>query len=70
MEGDEPTFFKIVGDFGRLSPLLRISFRLDRFIITHFAKEKKGKYASINKRRMLQPYTRFLLHLILSYTLV
>ena len=33
-------------------------------------REEKEKYASINRRRMLQPYTYFLLLVILSNTLV
>ena len=57
---------------GGLSPLLKIlidfwdlrSFRLEKLRTMHFTKEK-GMYTSINRGRMPQPYTCFLLLLVL-----
>ena len=58
-------------DFRRAEPppLHRASFRLDKCITTHLPRGGKERYASINKRRMLQSYTCFLLLSQLSHTL-
>ena len=59
VEGSSVPLPKIMIDFGgELSPLLRTSFKLDKFIITHFPKEKKGKVRLYQqKQSATSPYS-------------
>ena len=45
----EGALLKLLEILGGLSPLLRTSFRLDNFVLTHFPQEKESTLLSIEE---------------------